>query len=474
MRIRFSTVVLSVVFFLFCPLSFSQECSPVVFLSLDSCLDMARENSAALKNARLDVLAAKAQRQEALARYFPEVSVSAFAFGALDPMLEIGIVDVLGNNTFSRNLEYLLRQMSAELGVKTRYTGLEKGLMASVSAMQPLYAGGRIVNGNRLASLGVEASSLQERIRNRETAEEVEKNYWLVVSLEEKGKTLLQLQELLDNVEKDVNSAYRAGLATETDVMQVKLKQNELKSGKIQVENGIRLAKMNLFNTVGFRYNPYRNVDMDSLPRLDQVLLSDTLGGMLPPETYYKEEEGVAAAQEEMRLLDLQVDAGKLMKKMTLGEALPEIGIGASYGYNDLLRDGGFNGAVYVMAKIPISDWGGNVRKMQRYGYQLQKAENDRDFYGEQILLQIRQLWLNLTTAWDQMVLAQESVETARRTADQLSEHYRAGMSSLSELLQAQALLRQASETFVEQKIAYRTALRSYLYRVGNPMDKDR
>lgn len=474
MKIRFSPVPLLAVCFLFCSFSFSQESSPAVSLSLDSCLYMARENSAALKNARLDVRAAQAQKQEALAQYFPKVSASAFAFGALDPMLEIGIIDVLGNNTFSRNLEYLLRQMSSELGVKTRYTGLERGVLASVSAMQPLYAGGRIVNGNRLAALGVEASSLQEKIRRRETAEEVEKNYWLVVSLEEKEKTLAQLQELLDNVEKDVNSAYKAGLATEADVMQVKLKQNELRSGKIQVENGIRLAKMNLFNTVGFRYNPYGNVDMGALPRLDQVVLSDTLGEMLPPETYYQDEEGIAAAQEEMRLLELQVDAGKLMKKMTLGEALPEIGIGATYGYSDLLSEGRFNGAVYVVATIPLSDWGGNARKMQRYGYQLQKAENDRDFYGEQILLQIRQLWLNLTTSWDQLQLARESVETARRTADQLSDHYRAGMASLSELLQAQTLLRQAAESFVDQKIAYRTALRSYLYRAGASTGEER
>lgn len=445
-----------------------------VSLSLDTCMEMALLNSAALKNARLDVLSAKAQKQEALAKYFPQVSVSAFAFAARDPFLEIGIGDIFGNNAFSQNLEYLLQQLSPQLGVNTRYTAMEKGVLATVSAMQPVFAGGRIVNGNRLASLGVEASSLQERISRREIEEEVEKNYWLVVSLEEKRKTIDQVRQLLDNAGKDVRSAFSAGLATEADVMQVALKANELESNRIQVENGIRLAKMNLFNTVGFDYNPYSEVEMDGLPRLDEVVLADTLAALLPPQAYYVEEEAVLSSQEEFRLLDLQVEAGRLQKKMALGEALPEIGIGAGYGYNDLLHDGNFNGAVYVMARIPISDWGGNARKMQRYGYQVEKARNDRDFYGRQLLLQIRQLWLDLTASWQQLQVAEESVETARIAMEQLSEHYRAGLVSLSELLQAQSSFRQAADALVDRKIAYRTALQAYQHRVGAASGKAR
>ncbi|MDE7101506.1 MAG: TolC family protein [Bacteroidales bacterium] len=437
-----------------------------VSLPLDSCFELARTHSAVLKNARLDVLAARAKKQEALASYFPKVAVQAFGFGALDPMLEIGMLDILGHSPTARNLNRLIEQVGAQYGINTSYRTLDHGWTASATAIQPLFAGGRIVNGNRLAQLGVQASVLQEKISERTMLEEVENSYWLVVSLEEKRKTLEQLQGLLDNVEKDVRSALAAGLATETDVMQVSLKQNELKSGKLQLENGIRLAKMNLFNTIGYAYNPYRNVDIEGLPRIDDVLFSDLPDTLLPPETYYTDENEIAAAQEEMRLLELQVDAEKLTKRMILGEALPQVGVGAMYGYSDMMNNDKFNGVLFVSAKVPLSDWGATARKLQGEEYHLQKALNNKEFYSSQILLQIRQLWLNLTSAWEQLQVAEESVETARKTTEQLTEHYRAGMASLSELLQAQTRLRQESEACIDRKIAYQTALQSYRHRI--------
>ena len=64
-------------------------------LTLDDCLRGAMEADADLKGASLDVLAAKAQRQEALSLYFPTVSIQGMAFKAFDPLLELGIRDIL-------------------------------------------------------------------------------------------------------------------------------------------------------------------------------------------------------------------------------------------------------------------------------------------------------------------------------------------------------------------------------------------
>lgn len=328
------------------------------------------------------------------------------------------------------------------------------------------------MNGNRLAAVGVEAAALQEQIAVRDMDKEVESGYWQVVSLQEKRVTLKELATLLDTLYKDVASARRAGLATENDVMQVELKRDEVRSGFIQVESGIKLAKMNLFNTIGLEYNPYQRVVLDSLPVLDSIFLTDRLDSLLPPSSYFVPEEEIASRQQEMRLLDLSVDASRLQKKMALGEALPQIGIGGSYGYGNLLNNGEFNGAVYVMAQIPLSDWGKTARKMQRLGYQMEKAENERDFLQQQILLQIRKLWLDLTVAWDQLQIARKSETTARASVEKLNAYYRAGMSPLSELLQAQTQLRSVADKCVDQKIAYRNALQDYLSRCGAGTEK--
>ena len=441
--------------------------APEMDLSLEDCRRLALENRADLLNATLDVYAARAQKQEALAEYFPKVSVNAFTFYAFDPMLELGVTDIFGKSDFSYNLQNIISSLAHQMGFDPVYSTLERGVSATVSVMQPVYAGGRIVNGNRLASLGVEAAGLQRNIRERTAGEEVEKEYWQVISLEEKMKTLDGLQELVDTLYKDVSSACAAGLATENDLLQVKLKRNELRSGKIQVRNGIRLAKMNLFNSIGVRYNPYSTVPNDSIPYIDDIRLTDRLDSLAAPDGFYRPEEEVAASLDESRLLEISVQSKRLEKKMAMGEALPQIGVGASYGYTDLINDGRMNGAVYAMVRIPLSDWGKTARKMQRYDYQLQKAQNDKEYLDAQLLLQVRKLWLDLEAAWDRLQVAEESVDVAQASVDNLGAYYRAGMSPLSELLQAQSQLRQASDEYIDQCIAYRTALQAYLDMTG-------
>ena len=224
---------------------------------------------------------------------------------------------------------------------------------------------------------------------------------------------------------------------------------------------------MNLFNSIGMEYNPYSTIRNDSVPYIDDIVLSDRLTDLKAPDAYYRPEEEVAASQAESQLLDLSVRAQKLEKKMTVGETMPQIGVGASYGYGNFIDKGQMNGAVFASVQIPLSDWGKTARKIQRYDYQIQKAENERDFLNAQLILQVRQLWLDLTASWEQLTVSRESVETARSSVRQLEAYYRAGMSPLSDLLQAQSQLQQCADEYVDQCIAYRTALQAYLNRAG-------
>lgn len=438
-----------------------------VFLSLEACRELSLKEHPAIKNADIDVRLAKAKKQEVLGMYFPKVQLTGLYFRALEPMLEIGITDILGSSPQIRNIQYLLSQYTAQLGFDMKYEALEYGYFGGVSAMQPVFVGGRIVNGNRLAALGVKAARLQKDIQLRTTREEIGQSYWLIVSLEAKRETLLQMKTLLDTVEKDVRSAYKAGLVTENDLMQVVLKKNELRSGMIQLENGIRLAKMNLFNSIGFAYNPYSTVSLDSMPYIDDVFLTDSLADMKDPYSCYVPEEEVLDLQQESQLLDLQVDAQRLQKKLATGESLPQIAVGASYGYSRVLTDGNLNGMVYVMAQIPLSDWGQGARRIQQWNYQIEKAENDREFYRRQLLLQIRKFWMDLTSSWEQLQVAQESVKTAESSVYKLASYYKAGLATLTELLQAQAQWQQAKEQYIDQQIAYKVAMEAYLDRVG-------
>lgn len=431
-------------------------------LTLKGCLEMASYNDAYLRNAWLGIDAAKEQKAEALAEYFPKVSLNAVAFGALDPLIRIGVKDVIGNSDMANNLNYEIEQIARKYGINPVYEAMQYGYSTSVSVIQPIYAGGRIVNGNRLAAAGVDASVFQRNLQARKTVTGVEQAYWQTVSLTEKLLAIKEAEALLDTLSRDVSAACRAGLATETDVLQVQVKRNELAVGEKRLINGIRLSKMNLLNMIGYDYNPYSTVKNSPYPYIDDIVLSGVAEMPGKPGLYWRDENEITANRDEAKLLDVSVRAKKLQRKMTLGEVLPQVGIGGSYSYSKMLTSGRNNGFLFATVQIPVTDWGKYSHRLKREGIAVVQAENERDYLYGQLILQARQLWSEMVSCWDQLEVAEEGVALAEATLNNVRAHYKAGLVTISEVLQAQTAYRQAVDTRTDQAIAYRNAVSAY------------
>lgn len=436
-------------------------------LTLQQCKDMAMANDPYVKNANLDIMAAQAQKQEVFAEYFPRISFSSFAFYAQKPMIRLTAIDIFGDTELGHFINAAFKEFTSGHDGDPEFTALKYGFNASLTLTQPIYVGGRIATGNKLAKLGIEAAKLQKGIKMRTKNEDVEKSYWEIVALEEKRNTLKHLNELLEVLHKDVTSGIDAGLITDTDLLLVNMKKNELKSGEIQLEGGIRLLKMSLFNSIGQPYSLFESVASAESPYIDDIALVDRLTDLRHPEEYYIPEEEMAAEVQETKLLGMMVDAKKMERRLAMGEVLPTVAVGATYGYAVLNGDQ-FNGSLYAMISIPITEWGKASKKLDRMEYQIQKSENEKEFLTQQLQLQIRQFWLNLNVAWEKMNVAKESVELANKTVSNQMSEFEAGLIPLSDLLMTQTKLYEASEAYVNSQIEYSKALTAYQGRKTN------
>lgn len=414
-------------------------------LSLKDCIVLSESNNPYIKNTYLDIQSARYQKKEVFAEYFPRLSFRALGISSYDYFIDIVVGPELG-------------KMARDSG----FGGTTKsGFNASLSLIQPLYAGGRIVTGNKLAKVGVKAAELKHEVNLREKREEIEKMYWEIVALEEKRHTIKHLEELLDVLYKDVNSAIAAGVVTESDLLLVKMKQNELKSGKIHLEGGIKLLKMNLFNTIGQNYSLVKAVADPSKPHIDDIVLSDRLSSLLPPSQYYVPEEEFAAGVTETELLEVMVEAKKLEKKLALGEYLPSAGIGLSYGYSSFTNSN-TNAIGLATVSIPISSWGKGSMKLKRLNNEIEKAVNQKEHLTSQLVLQARQLWLNLNVAWEQMKVAEENLEFAEKSVYNQMSRFNAGLVPISDVLMNQTSLFEATENLISKQIEYSKALTAY------------
>ena len=172
-------------------------------LTLETCKMLALKNNADIQTGKMDIEVAKQTRREVFTKYFPKVSAGAVTYKADDNLIKgtIPPIPPLGLET------------PTEIGV------LEEGNLVMASALQPVFAGGQIVNSNKLAQAALEASRLQLDMTMDKVELETEEYFWKIVSLKEAEKTLDVLDTLLCNLHMDVSLAVKTGLTTQNDLL---------------------------------------------------------------------------------------------------------------------------------------------------------------------------------------------------------------------------------------------------------------
>mgnify|MGYP000714135149 FL=1 len=400
-------------------------------LTLEECSQLALENNARMKNARLDVKGAEEVRKEAFTKYFPSISATGGAFTSDNGMAELALVPGLLEMTMAKN-----------------------GVMGGVTAVQPVFAGGQILNNNKLAALAVEVSRYQMKQSENEVLLTVEQYYWLHVSLQEKRKTVSLLETLIDNLHKDVEASVRAGVANRNELLQVQLKKNSIASDRLKVDNNLRLSKMLLSQYIG-------------LPE-DDFTVQATLQEPLPsPETYRIDLMSALPTTVAYKLLDKNVEASRLQYKLKVGQNLPSVGIGAGYMYHNILDTDHSFGMIFATVSVPLTDWWGGSHAIRKQKLQLKAAEYTRQDTNEKLLLQMQKLWNELEEAYKQAKISEESVKTAEENVRLSTDYYQVGTETLSDLLNAQSLLQQSRDQYTDDYTNYLIKRTEYLQATG-------
>ena len=416
-------------------------------ISVQDCIEMALENNIELKNSQLDIQKARATKNEARAEYFPTVSAQVLAFDAVNPMVSFGIEDI-DNAMVRQTLYTLFAEYGVNMGLDKEYSFIQNGVVLNAMATEPIYAGGRIRNGNKLAKLGIEAAEYQSKVKEDEVRLQTECLYWQIVALQEKIATLDQLDRLLDTLDKDLAGAIEAGLAMPTDQYKLTLKQNESRLNRKKVEDGLSLMKMALAQTIG--------ADWQTME------LVDTLGLETNPTTMFMDVAEAVLLRNECHLLDLSLQAEHLKKKMTLGETLPSLLVGGSASYHTILENSKPNAMVFAVLQVPITDWHKTSYKLKKHDLDAEKAENTRRDLTEKMELQTNQAWFNLEQSWLRISMARTALSDAEANLKITEDYYEAGLVALSDVLEAQTLLKQSRDELTDSRVEYRINLVTY------------
>ena len=450
--------------------------------TLQQIKDSALHNNYAIRSAKYGVETAQQQRKEAFTKYFPNVSGTGLWFNANKGMAKM---DMDPSGFISPELGASLAQMLpaealAALGNPISISMMKNGTIGSLMAVQPVFAGGQIINGNKLAKVGEEVSRLQLQLSENEVEKTAEQYFWQLASLQEKMRTVEAVDTLLRDIYKDVDVAVRAGVAMRNDLLQVQLRQNDIESQRLKLQNGISIVRLLLSQYCGLRDTSF-TIDHSSLTIDHSAAQKETDGNNVqwsarPKDACYQRDARMFNGQcsmvnvqslPEYQLLDKQVEATNLQKKLAVGQNLPTVAVGAGYNYHNLLENNHSFGMVFATVSVPITDWWGGSHAIKRRKIEHQKAVEQLEDNTQLLKIRMQNAWNGVEESYQQLQLAKRSIEQASENLRLNRNYYRAGTSKMSDLLEAQLLYQQSLDKHTDAFADYQNKLLEYKQATG-------
>lgn len=438
MRYRFFQILFTTTAFIFIQ-DISIKAQESIKLSLASCRDMALSQSESLQQAEHKYEQSRLDRKIANTAFLPKFDASAtgtYVFPDIDMM-----------------------------GMDLRMRGM---YMAGITLTQPLYAGGKILTGKKLSKLGESIAAEQKRMTMMDVLVEADNAYWTLIAVRQKVKMLDSYKEQMDSLYTQVKTAVDAGLATENELLRIEASRSDILYQMQKARNGEDLCRMSLCRITG----------VDAQTKLE---LTDT--------TICVKEPGLLAAdingRPELNLLKHQMDATQKQIQMSRADMLPTVGLVAGYAYygniklNSMVdagngtmvpysqefRDG--IGAVMLSVKIPIFQWGANLKKVKKAKLDFKNAELEFNKNSRLMNLEAQSALKNVYDGYQLIKTAEIGLKQAEENLRVTNNKYNVSMALLTDLLDAQSQWKQAKSNLIEAQTQYKIYETEYLRATG-------
>jgi outer membrane protein TolC len=335
---------------------------------------------------------------------------------------------------------------------------LSGAYLAGVTLEQPVYTGGKIGAGNKMADIGIEMADENKTLQAMNTIAEADNAYWTYVAVFQKVKLAKQAVNMLDELVKKARNAHEVGMANRNDLLKAQVEQNSAKLNLQKAQNGFELSRMNLCRVTGLPFNTL-------ITAVDTAIyVKQPLPGEMGNETVQQ--------RPEYRLLQKNVELQEQQIRMTKADFLPTAGIQA--GYNHI---GGIefsstdfsNTSLNVLAsvKIPVFHWGEGVKKINAAKIDKEIRELELEKNKQLLQLETEQTRLNLELAWERIQLNETALEQAEENLRVTRDSYEVGMETITELLMAQTNWQQAFSNLIDSRTDFKIKETAWLKATG-------
>ncbi len=417
-------------------------------LTLDDCRQMALQESKALDQARIETEMAGYDRKIAMANYFPKISATgAYVYNNRDVALlnedqssrlrnagtnvqnafwdylqggaaniqgdltrDVAerLIEALRNNPDLPNIATPINAIGQDID-NALHPNLHNIWIGAVTVQQPVFVGGKIIYSNQMAVLAQQLSEAKYDMKEADVLLDVDQAYWQIISIANKKKLAESYAALLEEMEKDVQTAVNAGVSTESDLLQVRVKANEARMMLTKATNGLTLSKMLLCQRIG-------------LPLDSAIVLADETLEVIPEpgRPVEKSLEDIYASRPETRSLTLASQIFDKKAKVVRADLMPTVALMGAFTVSNPNMYNGFqnqwqggNLSAGVMVKIPITHGGEALFKYKKAKAEARLYQDQLDDAKQMINLQVTQQRKFFDEALQKVEMARSNLDLA-------------------------------------------------------------
>lgn len=396
----------------------AQDAEPPL-LTLDQAVSIAIAGSPSLAAESAAARAAEQSVRESHAARWPTVEVTTDATRTTNPVMVFG--QLLSQERFSQaNFDVdFLNQPDALNNVR-----------GAVSISQPLWAGGRIAAGIRGAEQQSAAASAGRERALQQLVYRVTDRYTGAVVAAQAVKVREESLEVAKKSVKLTQDLFDGGLVVESDLLQAKVRESEGESALADARQSAEIARSALNLELGRALDtPFGLPEELAVPEGVDTPLADLVARARDRRP------DLAAARAQVAAARAGVDGAE-------GGRLPKVGWSGAYEANadDSLHSPGTNWTVGVGLRWTLFNGYATGARIARSRARLDEAERRAELAERGVALEVESALSSLHTARLRWQEAVRSVDLAERSATIVHDRYKEGLTTVVELLQADAL----------------------------------
>lgn len=443
-------------------------------LTLRAAVDSAMNNNSQVKQYRQLVQQKEYLVKAAKGNYFPTINANG-GYTYLSKNPEVNMDQV--KNSLNANLQQVGQALAQSGTVPANMLPLLGGIMQGLSqmplsnvvidqqqypnlnitAVQPVYSGGKIVAGLRFAKADAEKARQQLReVENKLTRETI-KNYYSVVLLNQVIKTRENVLAGMRKHESQAEKAYKLGMINTQELLRAKVAVANAERDLSDDQNKQSLALMALKTNMGLKQNT-------------PLALTNTLKFTVVPLNLENLQQDAKLHQPIFKLIDQQEKMVQQKKVVDRSAFLPQVAAWGEYSaFQDQYPVIMPPVSVGIQAKINLFDGLKKINRIKATRHLQKQIVNARKYANQQVGLWVNQSYRKALDAQERYLKMKPTLALSAENLKITEKRFQEGLSKSIDVIDARLLDEKIQIERLHSLYEYNLALADVYLATGQP-----